>query len=82
MKYLVILVVVLVVFWIWRSGRDSLDQSARDRQAKAGPAKGQAPRLEMVRCEVCGVHLPEAEAVRAEANYYCSVEHLNQAQRN
>lgn len=79
MKYLLVLIVVLIVFWIWRSGRDALDQSLRQRPRDADKPTGSPPRLEMVRCEVCGLHLPEAEAVRAESHYYCGVEHLNQA---
>ena len=76
MKYLIVIAVMLVVFWLWRSGRDS---AARQQPPRDRPAPNKAPpQLEMVRCQVCGVHLPEAEAVRADARYYCSVEHLNQ----
>lgn len=74
MKYLIVLLVILVMVWLWRSGRNAAKQSQRDVGAKQGPT----PRLEMVRCAVCGLHLPESEAVRANASYYCSVEHLNQ----
>lgn len=80
MKYLIVLVVVLVVFWLWRSGRDALGTARRDAARDAAVASRKPPaQLEMVRCQVCGVHLPEADAVRADAAYYCSVEHLNQA---
>ncbi len=76
MKYLVVLAVLMIAFWLWRSGRD-----AGRADAPAAPKKTAAPpRLEMVRCQTCGVHLPETEAVRANAAYYCSVEHLNQAE--
>lgn len=78
MKYLVVIAVLLVVFWLWRAGRDS---GARAVPRDRGAPKKNPPQLEMVRCRVCGVHLPEADAVRADAAYYCSVEHLNQAER-
>jgi len=29
----------------------------------------------MVRCEHCGVHLPQQDAVSAEGKYYCNDEH-------
>ena len=77
MKYLLVLAVLLIAFWLWRSGRE-----AGRAQAPVKPKKAaQPPRLEMVRCATCGLHLPETEAVRANACYYCSVEHLNQAEQ-
>lgn len=79
MKYLIVLVVILIVFWLWRSGRNALDASRREAGRGAAARKNAPAQLEMVRCPVCGVHLPEAEAVRADATYYCSIEHLNQA---
>ena len=77
MKYLVLIGVLLVVFWFWRSARE-----AGRVEPPRGPAapKPEPPKLEMVRCATCGVHLPESDAVRANAAYYCSVEHLNQAE--
>ena len=77
MKYLVVLAVLLIAFWFWRSAREAGRADAAAAPKKPAPP----PRLEMVRCETCGVHLPETEAVRANATYYCSVEHLNQAGR-
>lgn len=74
MKYLLVIVVLFVVLWLWRSGRGGPQTPPRRGNASPPP-----PRLEMVRCRVCGVHLPEADAVRADSVYYCSVEHLNQA---
>lgn len=79
MKFLVLIAVLLVAFWFWRAARES----ARGEPPR-GPAapKAEPPRLEMVRCAICGLHLPESDAVRAQAVYYCSVEHLNQAERS
>lgn len=79
MKFLVLIAVLLIAFWFWRAARE-----AARGEPPPGPAKPTAepPRLEMVRCETCGIHLPESDAVRANAAYYCSVEHLNQAERH
>jgi uncharacterized protein len=29
----------------------------------------------MLRCEYCGLHVPESEAVRADGHMYCCKEH-------
>ena len=78
MKFLVVIVVLLIAFWLWRSAREA---GRADPPPGPGTPKAEPPRLEMVRCATCGVHLPESDAVRAQADYYCSVEHLNQAER-
>lgn len=42
-------------------------------QANKPPA---AKRGELVvQCRHCGVHLPESEAINAEADYFCSADH-------
>lgn len=70
MKYLVLLVVLLVAYMVWRNNRL---EERRDRR----PPPRQVPGpQEMVRCPVCGVHLPKPDAVRgADGVYYCSDEH-------
>jgi uncharacterized protein len=35
----------------------------------------------MVRCLICGVHLPKSEAVTSRGQIYCSKEHLQLADR-
>jgi len=32
----------------------------------------------MVKCQVCGLHIPEQEATINRGNYYCCLEHANQ----
>lgn len=45
------------------------------------PRKPQATFQPMVRCEYCGLHVPQAEAiVRADDKFYCSSEHAAQQQ--
>ncbi|HAU06182.1 MAG TPA: hypothetical protein DCS49_00160 [Gammaproteobacteria bacterium] len=31
----------------------------------------------MVKCQYCGVHILEKEAIRARGYYYCSAEHMD-----
>ena len=72
MKYLVVLLVIGVVFWVWRQNRK---QDIREAQAQQ-----QAPRVPqaMVRCAHCGVHLPRDRALSLQQQWYCSQAHLEQ----
>ena len=70
MKYLLIATLLLVAWFVWRS-------RARD-DAAAPPPGRTAPALpqEMVRCQVCALHLPRNDALAgASGRLYCSHEH-------
>lgn len=74
MKYLVLLAVLVIAYLVWRNGRIEHRQS----QQRRGP---QAPQ-EMVSCATCGVHLPQADALRgADGRHYCCEEHRQRAGR-
>ena len=70
MKYLLVFLVVFVVAWRWRSGRnEQLQSHAQQKAARlAEPAT-------MVACRRCGVHLPEQDAVSGTHGSYCSTAH-------
>ena len=73
MKYLVVVVILLVVYLLWRSKRTDTRPGADPSAAAAPPA---ALPLDMVRCEFCSLHLPRSEALPgANGNLYCSQEH-------
>lgn len=72
MKYLLVLAVVGVAFWIWRNNRRA---EAADRAAQRRPAPTPAKPVTMVACRVCGTHLPHTEAVQGHRGAYCSAEH-------
>ena len=65
MRYLLIAILVVAAVLIWRS----ITRSARD----SGPPKSKGGR--MVRCEKCGVYVPEEDACRRGDHYFCSDEH-------
>lgn len=68
MKYLVLLVVLVVAFGIWRSRR------ANETTSRPGPAP-RALTQDMLACAHCGVHVPQAEALVAGPHAYCCAEH-------
>jgi uncharacterized protein len=74
MKYLTVLAVLVVAFWLWRSNR-------RDAAPKVPPKKPSSQVDEpqaMLQCAACGVHLPSDDALRGKQGSYCSAAHLKQ----
>lgn len=65
-KFLLIIAAVWLIYTL-------VIKSKRSRAA--GEAK---PLKNMVRCETCGVHLPEDESVRDEGRFFCSEAHKKQ----
>jgi uncharacterized protein len=68
-KYLLVLAIVFGAFWLWRAGRGN---KAATQQA---PAKPPLALQDMVSCAVCGVHLPQTDAVKGKQAWYCSDGH-------
>jgi uncharacterized protein len=69
MKYLVLLVVLVVAFGIWRSRRSA------DGKPSGKASHPPAPPQDMVACAYCGVHVPQADAIRLAGHTFCSSEH-------
>jgi uncharacterized protein len=78
MKYLVVLLLVFVVFWLWSNNRriekKQADDARRPQQASQNNAL-----TEIVACDVCQVHLPRSEALIGSKGIYCSDAHRRQA---
>lgn len=73
MKYLLVLLVVLVAYMIWRANRQG-ESRAAPPPPSAPPAV--PPPQAMLRCALCGVHLPAADALPgAGGKMYCSAAH-------
>jgi uncharacterized protein len=69
MKFLLIVLVLVVAYLVWRNAR----LAARDAQRP--PPAPPLPQ-EMVSCAVCGLHLPRSDAVAGtDGRLYCSPEH-------
>jgi uncharacterized protein len=74
-KYLVLFAVLFVAYLVWRN--DRVDRGG-DKQQRAPGAPG-VPQP-MVGCAVCGLHLPQSDAVRgADGRFYCGQEHRQRA---
>ena len=69
MKFLLVLVVVLIGFYVWRSSR--AQRATPPRDAAAAPPGV----VEMVPCAQCGVHCARDEAVVGKAGMYCTTQH-------
>lgn len=79
MKYLVVLLVVFVGVWVWRSNRIAAN---KDKQANfARETEHQNAQKTMVACAHCGIHVPQIEALAAPSSdlrtqvWFCSAEH-------
>lgn len=74
MKIFLVLVLVLAGVWLFRANRKSARQSARPVQKPVTKA------LDMVRCQHCDTHLPQADAIAGQQGVYCSLEHRQLAE--
>lgn len=75
MKYLLVLVVVMVGIWVWRANRaEERSESRRARPRKEPLA------VDMVGCDLCGLHCPSEDVVAGRKGRYCCIQHRNQAE--
>ncbi len=72
MKYLLLLAGAILVYFLVRK--------ALRRRSIAQRKEGADPE-DMVRCVVCGVHLPRGESLIARGQTYCCDEHQRQHNR-
>jgi len=84
-KFLLVIAVFIVLYLLLRNHARKTGAAAppHPSASKPGPSKhGPSKHGEdMVRCSVCGVHLPTSEAVTSRGDFYCSKEHLLVADR-
>lgn len=69
MKFLLMFFIVMVIAFQWRQSRKPKVQKAK--RAANPPAATPS----MIPCAHCGLHVPEADAVRGAHAYYCSAAH-------
>jgi len=71
-KFLLLIALIAVVYFLYRGFRRDVTAQARQNTAQHRPAP--APE-DMVRCLVCGVHLPRSESFTSRGKFFCSDEH-------
>lgn len=71
MKYLLVLAVLMVAFYVWRNNR----REAQKERPPTPPKRSVAGPVHMVACRVCGTHLPQDDAVQGREGSYCSTDH-------
>ena len=89
-KFLLVIAVFIVCYLLLRNYARRSDaappagSAAGESAANEGrSAHGQSKLGEdMVRCAICGVHLPTSEAVTSRGDFFCSKEHLLLAVRD
>jgi len=78
-KLLLVVGVFIVVYLFLRNYRRKTEGSPPPGSPGHGPSKHGE---DMVRCRVCGVHLPKSEALTSRGEMFCSREHLQLADRD
>ncbi|HYJ19425.1 MAG TPA: PP0621 family protein [Burkholderiales bacterium] len=89
-KLLLLVAVFTVVYLILRNYKRRIDKSEQppgqaqtDGTSKHGASKHGTSKHgeDMVRCRVCGIHLPKSEAITSRGDIFCTREHLQIADR-
>lgn len=75
MKYLLVLIVVMIAVWVWRSNRAGEKSESRRARPKDADAA-----VDMLGCDVCGLHCPREDAIVGRKGVYCCAQHRNQAE--
>lgn len=71
MKALLVLLVIFVAAWMWRTSRAP---RVSDRKPSSKPTEPQTS-IDMVACLHCGVHVALNEAIMGKRGAYCSTQH-------
>lgn len=74
MRLFLLLALVLIGTLLWRSIRAP---KASERQT---PPRAEPQPQDMVTCALCGMHLPQTDAVQGQRGLYCSAEHRQRAE--
>jgi len=82
-KFLLVIAVFIVVYLLVRNVAGKAGAASARDSASTGASKNGASQLteDMVRCGICGVHLPTSEAITSRGDFFCSKEHLQLAVR-
>jgi uncharacterized protein len=71
-KFLLLIALVIVVYLLFRGFRR--DAGIQDSVRRSSSRDRPVPE-DMVRCAVCGVHLPRSESFISKGKFFCTDEH-------
>lgn len=71
MNLIRLLVIILVIYLLYRLFKTRVEAYLQNDRKKPGEKKLQ----NMVRCDRCGLHLPEDEAIQQGTKYFCCEQH-------
>jgi uncharacterized protein len=71
MKYLLLSVILMVAWGVWRTHQRRTAAPPTPHK----PTPTALPLVQMVPCSHCGMHIPQSEAVQRDGNSYCSASH-------
>jgi uncharacterized protein len=78
MKFLLVLAAVALALWLWRTSRPSVGSDGSKASPKARATS--APTQAMIACNLCQMHVPQAEAIAGARGHYCCEQHRQQAE--
>lgn len=73
-KFLLLIAIVFLAYLFIRASR-------APRKPAANKTDKRSVAEDMVRCRICGVHLPRSESVTSRGEFFCSTEHLKLADK-
>ncbi len=76
-RLLFILILFVVSFLVIKSIRNKLDKNKHIDQNDHDSASKDT-KAQMLKCDECGLHIPEHEAVKQGNHVFCSLEHARQ----
>ena len=80
MRAIIFLLLVILVFLVVRFTINRIieirEQQKREAINKAEKHQAESPSQEMVRCALCGVHVPQSEAYYDGKDTFCSEGHM------
>ena len=83
-RLFLILVLLAVSFYVVKYLRTKLDETQKrldresDKDNQDSNNHGKSNKKLMVKCQTCGLHIPDKEAIKQGDNVFCSLEHANQ----
>jgi uncharacterized protein len=76
-KYLIVLALAGLVFWKWQSQRNGRLKNRRPPEQVSGQPPGSTP---MQACILCGLNVPQPEALQGRKGWYCCEAHRQRAE--